>query len=197
VAEILEDKGFLLRLARTSAVIVLGIMTPVCAAALLGVIVSILKPPVEMFLLHRVSVSARTASFVFVIVCVPVFVTLEILSNKLPGFKTDAWVTSSLSPLRLVFVGRILSALCFAMMLVSPFRYVRPEGHKWISTGRAGEWEVSQSVAWDYLWRSIRFNDLMILCIGLLLASAAIEIFRDAQLFKGSHQRTTHCAGEE
>jgi hypothetical protein len=186
VLKVLADAGFLVRLTRRVSVVALGICLSAGCVAFVAVCGSLVKPLVDIRRLQRVSEFARNCSLGFVVVSIVIFAVLASLSKKLRMRKMEDAASFGRQVSWLAMAARGLGVACFVALLFAPFRYVRPEGNRWISTGKAGEWEVPRTVAWEYLWRSLRFNGLIVLCIESILASGAIEALHDVGLLEKS-----------
>jgi hypothetical protein len=71
---------------------------------------------------------------------------------------------------------------CFVLLLltaISGFRNVHSEGGIWISTGHAGRWPVSETVARAFLWSSIRASSLTTLLMALTLSFVSSRVLSE------------------
>jgi hypothetical protein len=82
------------------------------------------------------------------------------------------------------YAWKVVWTICLAVFLhvfLTPSRYVHPEGNKWISTGRAGPWTVSEQVARRYLWNEVEWSFLIIFGGSSLIALTTRSIAQDAR----------------
>jgi len=148
------------------------------AAALLGgtaCVTSFRMPQVEMAVLYRWSIVADRIGLG------SLFITLAVLGafGWLAKPFTDVNKAASSALTHPSMWQRAVWAAIIAVLLASlgpGFRYVHPEGSRWISTGRAGPWEVSAAVARVYLWRAVRMDAAFVLTIALNLGIASWSV---------------------
>lgn len=76
------------------------------------------------------------------------------------------------------YAGLIVLALLFLETIIPGFRHVHPADSKWISTGHAGSWEISELTAKTYLWHEIRLQSLTILLLVFVLGFVSMGYIR-------------------
>ena len=86
-------------------------------------------------------------------------------------------------------IWKIAWVICLGVFLhtiLTPSRYVHPEGNAWVSTGRAGRWPVSEEVAKRYLWSEVEWSFLVIFGGGAVLALISKNAAQEARSLETS-----------
>lgn len=141
------------------------------------VLMSYLRPQINTYHLYRFCQWGSTATLFLVAMCVFVTSVLALASKRsalfrsvsLAGFdRFKTWF----------YAGLVVLALLFLETIIPGFRHVHPVDSRWISTGHAGPWEVSEAAAKTYLWHDIRLQSLTILLFVFVLGIASMGCIR-------------------
>ena len=158
------------------------------AAALLGGAASVISfrmPQVEMAVLYRWSIVADRIGFASIFSGLALFTAFGWLAKPFTGVNKAA--SGALKRPSLWQRGVWVAIIAVLLASLDPgFRYVHPEGSRWISTGRAGRWEVSAAVARVYLWRAVRMDAAFVLTMALNLGIASWSVLAGIRLVESS-----------
>jgi hypothetical protein len=142
------------------------------AFALLAVLV--FQGRIDTQLLASLAAKAQAAGFVFLAIFLALGGGLEVFCKR------------AQIPMRIKgqYAWKAVWIICLVVFLhvfLTPSRYVHAEGNKWISTGRAGPWAVSEQVARRYLWSEVEWSFLIIFGGSSLIALTTRSIAQDAR----------------
>jgi len=142
-------------------------------AALLGVLAAVTSfrmPEIELTQLYRWSLVTNRVGMAAIFVSIALGFALGWLMQPFAGVDKAAQEASK----RRSLLQRVVRVALFALFLsvfVSTFRYVHPEGGKWIATGKARPSEVSAAIARLYMWRLVRMDALFVLASAWILGA--------------------------
>jgi len=135
-------------------------------AALLGVVVAVASfgmPEIELTRLYQWSLVTNRVGMTAIFTTVALGFGLGWLVQPFAGVnKAIQEVTKRRGLLRRV-AWVAMAAVMLAVWVFPGWRYVHPEGSRWIATGKAIPSEVSAEVARLYLWRLIRMDASFVL----------------------------------
>lgn len=129
---------------------------------------------IDTTLLFSVASKASGAGFIFLPVFLAVGVSLAMVCKR-------AQIPLRIKSRHSWKVVWIVCIVVFLHAFLTPSRYVHPDGNRWISTGRAGPWVVSEELARRYLWNEMEWSFLIIFSGSSLIALTARGIAQETR----------------
>jgi len=143
----------------------------VAIASCIGLAASFLKPSMGLFELYRTASLMRTAGFWFLGIYLISGFALLSAAPKSANLKVSSWESRGL---------KIICVICFLIIILSPYTYVYPNAGAWVTKSKAGTFSISNDVAAEYLWRTVRMWSAIPLCGSLFVISFVRDLVRRA-----------------
>jgi len=152
----------------TALTVGLAIALLVVILSFMGLMSSFVKPLLELPDLHRIADLTRRAGFCILLGYLAVGFVLTAAHVPM-RVRIKSWERNALN---------MILALCFLVIILSPYSYVYPEANGWVTKSKSGTFKISEEKAKDYLWRDVRMWSTIPLGLSLLVIFFVRDIGR-------------------
>ena len=155
---------------RRALIVASRISVLVAIASCIGVAGSFIRPTLDLHYLYRISTLTRTAGFCLLGVYIVAGFAFPNKAARM-SVKASDWASTVL---------KIICGICILLVVLSPHTYIYPAASGWTTKSKAGTFSVSNEIAKEYLWRSVRMWSAIPLSIALLMIDFTRRFLRQA-----------------